>query len=258
VADEAQLSWERRFAPFGAGAAFGAVVLQIASFVTQAPALKDAPGRDDPLGTQRYLTNFHDHSGALLVSSLLQALATLLAAGALYYLFRATRSRRAELPQVVRWLLVVGPVLFLFAAVVNWVGLKDAGDKLTSGETSELRVTATKDQRKEAREFCKEDQKTTSQACVTRYARREAVAKKLQDDNRSVVGTAAFFGGALTLAFSYVIVALNAMRAGLMSRFMGILGVIVGALMVLPLLPGGAPVVQIFWLAALGMLFLNR
>jgi hypothetical protein len=38
---------------------------------------------------------------------------------------------------------------------------------------------------------------------------------------------------------------------------MGILGVIVGALTAVPLL-GGAPVVQLFWLIAIGILFLNR
>jgi hypothetical protein len=258
VADEAQLSWERRAAPFGAAAALGAVVLQIASFVIQTPALKDAPGADDPLRTQRYLVNFHDHSGSVLGSSLAQALSTVLAAGALFYLFRATRARRAELPQVVQWLLVIGPVLFLLAAVVNWVGLKDAADKFTSGDTAAIRAEPTKGQREDAVEFCREERNTSSQACVTRYARREAVAKKLQDDNRSAVGTAGFLGGALALAFSYVVIALNAMRAGLLSRFMGVLGIIVGALTVLPLLPGGASVVQVFWLGGLALLFLGR
>ncbi len=38
-------------------------------------------------------------------------------------------------------------------------------------------------------------------------------------------------GGALALATAYVAINLNAMRAGILSRFMGILGVIVGALL---------------------------
>src|SRR3954462_7026965 len=51
---------------------------------------------------------------------------------------------------------------------------------------------------------------------------------------------------------------MHAMRAGLMSRFMGILGVIVGALTAVPIL-GGAPLpLQLFWLIALGVLFVNR
>src|SRR3954462_13485648 len=50
---------------------------------------------------------------------------------------------------------------------------------------------------------------------------------------------------------------MHAMRAGLLSRFMGILGVIVGALTAVPIL-GGAPVVQLFWLVGMGILFLDR
>ena len=73
-----------------------------------------------------------------------------------------------------------------------------------------------------------------------------------------MVATAAGFAGTLALAFSYVIIALNAMRAGLLSRFMGVLGIGVGALIVLPLLPQGLPIVQMFWLGALGLLFLGR
>ena len=84
------------------------------------------------------------------------------------------------------------------------------------------------------------------------------MAKELVDDSRGVVATAAGFAGTLAIAFSYVIIALNAMRAGLLSRFMGVLGIGVGALIVLPLLPQGLPIVQMFWLGALGALFLGR
>jgi hypothetical protein len=55
-----------------------------------------------------------------------------------------------------------------------------------------------------------------------------------------------------------VLVSVNAMRAGLLSRFMGVLGIIAGALLILPVLPGGGNFVQLFWIVALGMLFLDR
>jgi hypothetical protein len=45
------------------------------------------------------------------------------------------------------------------------------------------------------------------------------------------------------------------MRAGLLSRFMGILGIFVGVLLVIPL---GVQILQLFWFAALGLLFLDR
>jgi hypothetical protein len=67
--------------------------------------------------------------------------------------------------------------------------------------------------------------------------------------------TAQFIGlaGQLALAVGYVFVALNAMRAGLLSRFMGILGCIIGVLVIIPL--GPLPIVQTFWLVALAALF---
>ena len=59
-------------------AAFGAVVLQIASFVIQLPAIADAPGADDPLRYRETLINFHEHSAALLGSGIANALGVLL------------------------------------------------------------------------------------------------------------------------------------------------------------------------------------
>jgi hypothetical protein len=256
--DAAQLSWEKRFAPWAAGAALGAIVLQVVGFVMGISANKHAPGRGDPLPIQRTLENFHVHANALLASQAINAAANFFAAGVLFYLFRATRHRRKELPQVVQWLLVIAPVLLAVAVVLYWSGTKAAADKFAT-PTTVAHVNAkkpTKDERKDAVEFCKKDLKTTSATCVDRYARREAVAKKLADDNRSPITAAAGFGGTLAFAFTYVILALNAMRAGLLTRFMGVLGIIVGALMVLPILP--SPVVQIFWLGALGLLFLGR
>jgi hypothetical protein len=50
-------------------------------------------------------------------------------------------------------------------------------------------------------------------------------------------------------------ISLNAMRAGLLSRFMGILGIFVGVLLVIPI---GVQILQLFWFAALGLLFLDR
>jgi hypothetical protein len=256
--DAAQLSWEKRFAPWAAGAAAAAIVFQVVGFVVGISANKHAPGRNDPLPIQRTLENFHHHANALLASQVIQSLANFFAAGVLFYLFRATRHRRKELPQLVQWLLVLAPVFLAIAVVLYWSGTKAAADKFATPTTvADVKAKQpTKDERKDAVDFCKKNLKTTSATCVDRYARREAVAKKLTDDNRSPVTAAAGFGGTLSFAFAYVIIALNAMRAGLLTRFMGVLGIIVGAMMVLPILP--SPVVQIFWLGALGLLFLGR
>ena len=62
--------------------------------------------------------------------------------------------------------------------------------------------------------------------------------------------------GNLCVGLSYVLVGVNGMRAGVLSRFMGILGIGIGAMLVL--IPGGGSFLQLFWLAALAALFLGR
>ena len=59
------------------------------------------------------------------------------------------------------------------------------------------------------------------------------------------------------LALAIVFVSLNAMRVGLLTRFMGVLGIITGVLQVLPF-GGPLPVVQCFWLLMLAVLFSGR
>jgi hypothetical protein len=60
--------------------------------------------------------------------------------------------------------------------------------------------------------------------------------------------------GTFMLAIGILLVSLNAMRSGLLTRLLGYIGIVAGAMLVLfPL-----PVVQIYWIAALGFLFLGR
>jgi hypothetical protein len=62
---------------------------------------------------------------------------------------------------------------------------------------------------------------------------------------------------AFLLALGFVLIALNAMRVGLLTRFMGYLGIFVGILVIFPI-GSPVPVVQGFWLLALAYLFSGR
>jgi hypothetical protein len=62
--------------------------------------------------------------------------------------------------------------------------------------------------------------------------------------------------GVFSLGFAFVLMSLNAMRVGLLTRFMGVLGIIVGGLFIIPL-GASLPIVQAFWLIAIGCLFLG-
>jgi hypothetical protein len=60
--------------------------------------------------------------------------------------------------------------------------------------------------------------------------------------------------GTLAMAVGLILVALNAMRSGLLNRMLGYLGIASGAMMVLVALP----IVQIFWLVSVGFVLLGR
>jgi MFS family permease len=62
--------------------------------------------------------------------------------------------------------------------------------------------------------------------------------------------------GALLLALGFILVALNAMRVGLLPRYLGFIGVGAGALVLIPVVP--VPVVACFWLGAVAALLVGR
>jgi hypothetical protein len=168
------------------------------------------------------LLRIHEHQGALLASLVAQAISVFLLIAALAYLTRATMARRPEQLRFLWPLLAAAPVLLAVGAVLTQLNLGDIADKF-----------------------------------VNEGVQTNARAKNLVDDRDTAAGIIAS-AGTLFLALSYVLVSVNAMRSGLLSRFMGILGIIAGALLVLPILPGGGQFVQLFWIVALGVLFLDR
>lgn len=166
------------------------------------------------------LTALGGAGGGLIASSVLRGLAYALLALALAYLLRVTRARRPETPPYAMPLLGIGVALILAGRVLTDLDLLDLGDKFLAAPE-----------------------------------RTEKAAENLLDD-RAILGPILLQAGVLSFGIGMVLVVVNAMRTGLLSRFMGALGVIVAALQVLPIL-GGAPFVELFWTGALGALFLG-
>jgi hypothetical protein len=159
------------------------------------------------------------HNGQFIVSGVLTALATLVYIVPLLYLYRVTRFRRPELPPVTRILAIAGPVVFAICAVWFQFRQGHAADQFAAGSV-----------------------KTNKHA------------ENLLRDATTLVA-ALSLAASIAMGFATLMISLNAMRAGLLSRFMGVLGVILGALFVLPLI--ASPIIQLFWLIALGMLFIG-
>jgi hypothetical protein len=164
---------------------------------------------------------FNSHRGSLLPAAVLTGIGSLLLVAPLLFLFRAARARRPQLPGV--------------AQVTAWFGPIAAG----VGQIALQIVLLDK-----AHQF------------ATTGAQTYAQAKHITDEGILKVTQGLQLAGQLSLGFAFVIIALNAMRVGLLTRFMGVLGIIVGVLFVIPL--GTLQIVQPFWLGALVALMLGR
>ena len=214
---QAQLEWEKRTGRLAAAAAFASLIMLVAAqVVEQVLGFGDQPRTD-----KGRLVALADDPTPFVVAKGIGVLSYLALAGALLYLWRATRYRRKEAPGWVPPLIGIGFVLLPLAALIATVEQIDIADEfVATGVFSE-----------------------------------EGASDALED--RGIAAFAVGSAGVLAFAISLVLVNIHTMRAGLLSRFMGSLGIIVAALYVIPLLTGPV-VLQVFWTAALGFLFLDR
>lgn len=214
-----QLAWEARAGKPAAVASFGAALMAIAAGVYLPVALSnDESGADGLLlSADREPTDF-------IVAGLLQGLGLLLLVPALLYLYRAARYREPRLMPAAAMLTLLGAITLAVVTFLRQLELLDIADGFFPEHAAGQRDL-------------------------------EQAAEDYIEDELSPALQGIGLGGSIALAFGVVMIALNAMRAGLLSRFMGILGIFVGIVLVIPL---GVQILQLFWFAALGMLFLGR
>jgi hypothetical protein len=213
-----QLQWEARWGRPAAAAAFLAGAMQLVSALLFFP--KDRKGIE---ATPDFLLSIDQNSGAYLTSALLSALGSLLLVGVFLYLFRATLARGGGVPQWFVYLVIGAPILYAVSKVAYAFDAIDIADEFAGGEP--IRGQAGADR-----------------------------ATDLTDASPVVLGIQV--AGGVGVAFLFVMLPLRARRVGLLTPFMSILGVVAGALIVLPL-GGISSVIQAFWLGALGALLLG-
>jgi MFS family permease len=214
-----QLERERAGARLAIAGAALAAILPMAGGIIGGVVLQDQP--NESTGELLYI---HDHAGTLIASAALLSLGALAMTLPLRHLYMATKHRRPELPRVALFCAILGPV----ALAIGQVALQI----ILASKAATFADPASGDQTYEE-------------------------AKDILESGAVQVVRTIGLAASLALGFAFVMIALNAMRVGLLTRFMGILGIIVGALFVLPLAPG-PPVVQSFWLGALAFLFAGR
>jgi hypothetical protein len=227
-----QLEWEARQRPRAGVAAALATLALIGSLYGQLRLGSDLPAASGLRAVQRGLHKgvnalpslqiprfqyLADHETALIGLGLVGLIGSIATAWALGFLAVAARARRPEMRRWVVYLPIVGGVLVgLWAILGALAEANQAKDFLAGART----VADAKD--------------TTGFYTFTQYL---------------------WFLGTLTLAAGYVMVSLNAMRAGLVTRLFGIIGSIAGVVELLPLLGPLSPLFEIMFLAALALLF---
>jgi hypothetical protein len=248
VGKEEQLQWERKWAPPAAGAAFVAALLPIASTIWASSLLGSLPTKNSEA---LFLQRVNDHAGGYVAAGVLTALGTAALAPVLVYLYNAVRARRPQIPRIALILAVAAPLVAGGAGIARQAVLASTASDYVkhppaARPASELVAEQKKLNALKGDAYSDEKGKFEN----------EPAKDKLKSGSITTVAYVGLIAN-LLLGTAFVLISMNAMRAGLLSRFMGILGVIVGALTAIPIL-GGAPVVQLFWLVAMGVLFLNR
>jgi hypothetical protein len=215
VATREQLDWESRWAKPAAAAAFASIGFTVASGIYVSASIDSTPDADN---TRELLRIVDADGGVFVTGAAISAIGLLLLGAVLVYLYNAAKARRPELTSAALVLAILGAVLLAVAAIVVQLNLVDrAGEFLASGAQTEKRA---------------DDQ----------IADRPALVQSLG------------LSGALALAFATILISQTAMRVGLLTRFLGVLGIVVGALFVLGLLfPLGSDLIRLFWLVAVGL-----
>jgi hypothetical protein len=164
----------------------------------------------------------HKRFGLDIASAVVQALGWLAVASTLWFLFSSVRARDPKPPPAfMGYLSLIGAAL----AAIGIVGY--------------ITVYGIK-----ANQFVTHGTQTYPQANHLLSAASLAIFQVMD------------YAGELLLAIAFVITSLQAMRTGLLTRFMGYLGIIAGILVLFVITP--VPVVQGYWLIALGILLYGR
>ena len=203
------------------GLAFGKLPGYDSRVVTITDALRDlSSGQKIPPGRAvLQLQYIGDHPVPYIVGPLLSAIGGLLIFFVLAFLFRATRARGGPLAHIALIAIAVGSISYAIGTAVVGIMRVVEGMNLASDATN-------------------------------------ADALDAISAGPVVAGTIIQLLGSLSLGFAFVLVGLHAMRVGLLTRFMGILGMIAGATFVVPLDQQG--IIRSFWLGAVGFLIAGR
>ncbi|HEX5761951.1 MAG TPA: hypothetical protein VFY04_02410 [Solirubrobacterales bacterium] len=211
---------EERWALAAALGAFATVALYVLSVILEQSSGLQTSGPDS-----EQVRSFHDHAGALLLSTIVRSIGFLALCIPLLYLFGAARARSERVRPEMVGFVFIGPVLLAAQGVVSWAASKQIGDDFV--------------------------------AMAAASERPVALAERLIDDSSlREIAAALLIPAVLGLMVALLYISLQAMRTGLLPRFAGSLGMALGVAMIL-ILPV-ALLLFLLWLLYVGLLILGR
>jgi len=213
------LEREARWAPRVGWATITAVVLFLGSVIVEQFA-----DLIDTKNDATKLVSYHDHAAALAGTAIVRAIGALLLCAPLLYLFLAAQARtepeRARRRRNLGAFAFIGPVFLAAESIVAWIGFNDVSEKFADQSQGALNGT---------------------------------LAENLIDDSRLVdAATALFLPAILGMLIALVFISLIAMRAGLLTRFSGTLGMALGATLLL--LGPSLLIAALVWLFFIGLM----
>lgn len=235
---EEQLAWEAEQRPRASAAAIAAGVLGLAANILLQVLFRGGPGTEDgfvsatealdarlegrPVGEEslfsRQAEYYGDNVAPFVLTTLLGTLSVILAGLTLAFLYRATAARAEGVGRLPIIMVVIGTVSYAVGHTVRDMATWIGSAGLAAGAGA--------------------------------------------SEARDVLGSGAVLGGSLfeligqfALGVGFALVALSAMRAGLLTRFLGILGVIVGILAVFQI--DQPQIIRGFWLVAVGWVIIG-
>lgn len=214
------LEWERQWALPAAMCAFAAAVFFVGATVLS------QQGPIAPSTTTELLRDFHDASGSLLGAAILNAMALALVAAPLFYLFHAASARSPRVRRGLAGVVIAGPLFLGAAEIFQWIALNAASnDFATPGGGAGVPIG-------------------------------EYADSLIRDQTTFSIAQGLSFAGVIGFVVGTVYTSLWAMRVGLLTRFMGTLGMALAASVLL--LGAQTLVALMLWFVYLGMIILGK
>ncbi|MEO8092338.1 MAG: hypothetical protein ABI726_06490 [bacterium] len=215
------LEWEHQWALPAAICAFAAAVLFVAGTVL------GQEGPISPTTTTELLRDFHDVSGSLLGAAVLNAFSLALIAAPLFYLFRAALARSPKMRRGLVGVVVAGPLFLGAAELFQWIALNSASnDFATPGGGAGVPIGTYADD-------------------------------LIRDQTTFSISQGLSFAGVLGFVVGTIYTSLWAMRVGLLTRFMGTIGMALAASLLL-LAQAFSLLALMLWFVFLGVVILGK